>query len=626
MKIQPKIILTLLITLALGSAIQGVYRFIVDMNQYNLELRALADNTMQRLQNALAQPVWNFDQEMVFTVVRLELNDPNIAAIEVEDNLGGSLLFLGRQRGSHQVQNLLLTDRSLQDWVRKNAFLTLRENLTFQGNILGSVTLLITDEQVNRKLYNQAFSLALQSILVLVVLLLVTSYALRKIIVRPIVELTRVVVDIFKSGDLSVRSPIKSKDEIGVLSRQYNKMLDIIQEYTDKLELKVKERTRELAEANAILTRQKAEIDRNLAMAQKIQLNLIPNERTYPVRDELKFHGLYSAMDAIGGDIFDVIRCGRNAYGILMADVSGHGIPAALVTAMAKVSFNTHASAYGIKTSEVCSRVNKDITRLLGNDFSHYLTAFFGIIDLEKKTFFWTNCGHHPALLIRQGTVLSLGSPGPFIGFIENASFTDESIELQQGDRIVLYTDGIVEAKSPSGELYDVPRLIAMCRQYAGRPNKEFIEAVLNDLKSFCGEAKADDDRAVLVVDYLRDDTVKELDLQAGKVFKSEKKEIKVHLQEAVLLARQGRYTEALNLLENLYAAHREHPKVAINLSLVLYKLGEHERALRILQKAYQECSKNEEIKEFLKRLQERINETASRTRGLELDTDLTEV
>ncbi len=608
MKIGPKLILTLFIVITLGSVAQVAYRFIVDRNQLELELQTQADNAMKRILNGLAQPIWNFDTSMIETIMRLELADFNLQAIQMTNSLGKLTHFLGRRKNNIQVQDLVLADPSVRQGIIDSAYLTLTEKLEYDGYFLGNVTLYYTNEIINRKTWNQAFSLIFQSLVVALVLMLVLWYALQKIIVEPIVELTTVVLKIFKNGDLSIRSPIRSKDEIGILSKQYNKMLEIIEEHTKNLENKVSERTRDLAAANTVLKQQKDEIDRNLQMAQKIQLNLIPNEKTYPTRQELHFNGLYKAMDAIGGDIFDVIRCGRNSYGILMADVSGHGIPAALVTAMAKVSFNTHAQQYGIRTSEVCSRVNKDITQLLGNDFSHYLTAFFGIIDLEKRTFNYTNCGHHPALLIRNETILSLGSPGPFIGFIENATFYDESIELQEEDRLILFTDGIVEAKNEKGDLYDTPRLINLCRTHAKSSSKELIQAVLNDLKSFCGEMEADDDRAILIVDYLRDQTSKEqeLDFQGGKIFKSEKKEIKVHLQEAVLLARQGHLPEALNLLEELYESHPSNVKVVINLSLVLYKTGNSERALSILKKAYDE-NKDSAVKEFMERLEARI-------------------
>lgn len=608
MKIGPKLILTLFIVITLGSVAQVAYRFIVDRNQMELELQTQAENTMKRLLNGLAQPIWNFDTSMIETIMRLELADFNLQAIQMTNSLGKLTHFLGRRKNNIQIQDLVLADPSVRQGIIDNAYLTVTEKLEYDGYLLGHVSLYYTNEVITRKTWNQAFSLIFQSLVVALILMLVLWYALQRIIVEPIVELTTVVLKIFKNGDLSIRSPIRSKDEIGMLSKQYNQMLEIIEEHTKNLENKVSERTRDLAAANTVLKQQKDEIDRNLQMAQKIQLNLIPNEKTYPVRQELHFNGLYKAMDAIGGDIFDVIRCGRNSYGILMADVSGHGIPAALVTAMAKVSFNTHAQQYGIHTSEVCSRVNKDITRLLGNDFSHYLTAFFGIIDLEKKTFIYSNCGHHPALLIRQQTILSLGSPGPFIGFIENATFYDESIELQEGDRLVLFTDGIVEAKNEAGELYDTPRLINLCRIHANHPSKDLIQSVLNDLKQFCGNLQADDDRAILIVDYLREQTKleQELDFQSGKIFKSEKKEIKVHLQEAVLLARQGHLSESLNLLEELYDSHPSNVKVVINLSLVLYKTGNYEKALAILKKAYDE-NKDNSLKDFMERLQSRI-------------------
>ena len=608
MKIGPKLILTIFVVVSLGSVGQVIYRFIVDRNQLELELRLQANNTLKRLLNGLAQPVWNFDDEMINTIMRLELADFNLQAIEFKNIFGEIKHFLGRLENNSPIQNLLTENEEKLSSFRESAYFTLRENLSYQDQELGEIFLYFTNDIISNKIWHQTLELIIQSLIIAIILMLILWITLQKIIVKPIIELTTVVLKIFQSNDLTIRSPIRSEDEIGILSKQYNNMLDIIESYTKDLEKKVDERTRDLAEANSVLKKQKDEIDRNLQIAQKIQLNLIPNERTYPVRSELKFNGLYKAMDAVGGDIFDVIRCGRNSYGILMADVSGHGIPAALVTAMAKVSFNTHAQHYGILTSEVCSKVNKDIIRLLGNEFTHYLTAFFGIIDLEKKTFSWTNCGHHPALLIRRDTVLSLGTPSPFIGYLENAVFNDESIELEKADRIVLYTDGIVEAKNDAGELYDTPRLISLCRTNYNETSQVLLQKILDDLKNFCGDMKADDDRAVLIVDYLRGQTssTSELNFQSGKIFESEKSEIQTHLQEALISARQGHYSEALNLLERLFESYPNNIKIIINLSLVLYKVGQHQRALKILQEAY-EANKNDRLNHLIAQMKDKI-------------------
>ncbi len=609
MKINTKILIGLLIVIGLGSLIQGVVRIITEGAQEQELLRSLVTNSVKSMTSTLPMPIWNFDTLQVETVIKIELEDRNLLAVELRDNLGDVTAFYG-WLDDNTLENLA-NDPSKRDELVQKAFFSVSSDLEFQGNSLGKVTVYATDRVLNDKMNQKLYSVAVFALLFSVALFFVISLMLRQIVVEPVRELTEVVSS-FSEDNLTVRSRYKSDDEIGILSTKYNTMLDTIQDYTESLEEKVKNRTKELAEANEVLRRQKAEMDRNLRMAQKIQLNLVPNETTYPKREELNFSSIYSAMDAIGGDIFDIIRTGRNSFGLLMADVSGHGIPAALVTTMVKVSFNTHAQSFGVKPSEVCFRVNQDISRLLGNDYSHYLTAFFGIIDLEKNTFAWTNCGHHPAILLRGDQVIRLGNPGPFIGFIESPQFQDEMIELEKGDRIILFTDGIVEARNEKGEMFDNKRLLSLCVELRKETPSLFVKHLLDDLKRFCGNEVQDDDRAVLVVDYIHrtgqtGETHPDVSIRGGQIHKSEKKEVKAYLREVAALVKAENYTEALEIVKELYNEYPDDVKVITNYSLVLYRLGRYQEALNILKDAYDRKMQDEIIVSYMKKIKEKI-------------------
>lgn len=608
MKINTKILIGLMIVIGLGSLIQGVVRIVTEGALEREILQSQVANSARSMANTLPMPIWNFDTLQVETVIKIELEDRNLLAVELRDNLGDVTVFYGWYDDG--LDDFTNNPAKREELVQKALFAQ-SSDLEFQGNSLGKLTVFATDRVLVEKMNQKLLGVIVFALLFAVALFFVISIMLRQIVVEPVSELTQVVSS-FSEDNLTVRSSYSSNDEIGILSVKYNKMLDTIQEYTESLEQKVQERTKELADANEVLRRQKAEMDRNLRMAQKIQLNLIPSELTYPKREELNFSSLYSAMDAIGGDIFDIIRTGRNSFGLLMADVSGHGIPAALVTTMVKVSFNTHAQTFGVKPSDVCYRVNQDISKLLGNDYSHYLTAFFGIINLEQNKFEWANCGHHPAILVRDGMVIRLGNPGPFIGFIESPQFQDESIELEKGDRIILFTDGIVEARNEKGEMFDIKRLLDICVGGRDQSPSLFVKHLLDDLKKFCGNEVQDDDRAVLVVDYIHrigqtGETHPDVAIRGGQIHKSEKKEVKAYLREVATLVKVENYTEALEIVKELYKEYPDDVKVITNYSLVLYRLGRYQDALDILKDAYDRKMQDEIIVNYIKKIKEKI-------------------
>lgn len=607
MKINTKILIGLMIVIGLGSLIQGVVRVVTEGALEREILQSQVANSARSMANTLPMPIWNFDTLQVEAVIKIELEDRNLLAVELRDNLGDVTVFYGWYDDS--LDDFTNNPAKREELVQKALFAQ-SSDLEFQGNSLGKLTVFATDRVLVEKMNQKLLGVIVFALLFAVALFFVISIMLRQIVVEPVSELTQVVSS-FSEDNLTVRSSYSSNDEIGILSVKYNKMLDTIQEYTESLEQKVQERTKELADANEVLRRQKAEMDRNLRMAQKIQLNLIPSELTYPKREELNFSSLYSAMDAIGGDIFDIIRTGRNSFGLLMADVSGHGIPAALVTTMVKVSFNTHAQTFGVKPSDVCYRVNQDISKLLGNDYSHYLTAFFGIINLEQNKFEWANCGHHPAILVRDGMVIRLGNPGPFIGFIESPQFQDESIELEKGDRIILFTDGIVEARNEKGEMFDIQRLLDICVGGRDESPSLFVKHLLDDLKKFCGNEVQDDDRAVLVVDYISER------MNRGKptlmstfvvVNCTRAKKGTQGLPSGGCDPRQvENYTEALEIVKELYKEYPDDVKVITNYSLVLYRLGRYQDALDILKDAYDRKMQDEIIVNYIKKIKEKI-------------------
>lgn len=452
--------------------------------------------------------------------------------------------------------------------------------------------------RLNEAWFTFAAAMAL-SLLVSAVSALVLSTSLS----RPLVELTRAAERLSQKDFSVVIQTSPRQDEIGRLARAYQVMKSELEHYTLHLQDLVAARTAELETANAALRRRQEEMERELRLAQRLQRNILPNERTYPNRDEMEFGSVYRSLAAVGGDFFDIIRSGRNQYGVLIADVSGHGVPAALVTTMAKVSFHSN-SGYNVLPGEVLERVNADLLMLLGDDFSHYLTAFYALMDLETSTLYYGNAGHHPPVLVRSSSeeLLRLGKPFPFLGYIPHPKYETESITLRKGDTLVLFTDGIIETMNPNQEQYDEERLLDYLRSHAKVHPRELAEGLIRDVEHFSQGMEPTDDRAVLVVRYLGEHR---LEIESSHSSRVELTELQERLREAVALVRERRWTEAQPILAELCERHPHHPKLVSHYAYVLSRLGKTLEARRLIQATIDRVGDHPDLRE-IQRLIER--------------------
>lgn len=416
----------------------------------------------------------------------------------------------------------------------------------YDENYASDTSRIIRIKYSTKDIYNRLTQKTIYHILsavIGIILSIVITYIVAHRIADPIHELIED-VNIIANGNLKHKIKLNTKNELRVLEKSINKMVnstvqhleDIKEREMENLRLQEEEEAliqftetlneqtmsigrleRELQyktkllekfniklnEANDKLKRRNDQLMEELEMAKRVQENIIPKDSKYSDASEFHLSSKYLSMESIGGDLYDIIKIDHNNYGFLMADVSGHGVPAALITTMAKVAFNTYSQP-NKSPAEVCDRVNKDFMELIG-DLAYFLTAYYCILDLKTGKLQYTNGGHHPAILYRKRTktIEKLDADGSLIGaFPFDVTFEYDTTQLEEGDRVLLMTDGIIEAKNNEEVLYGYPRLMEYIEKYSQLEPKDFVTGLIRNVDAFCEGRPPDDDRAVLYFEF----------------------------------------------------------------------------------------------------------------------------
>jgi len=268
------------------------------------------------------------------------------------------------------------------------------------------------------------------------------------------------------------------------------------------LEKEVQQRTDQLNKINKELWKRNVQMWHDFEMARRIQRSMLPKDENFPHQGRVSIKGKYQSMAQLGGDLYDVIPVGEEKLGILMADVSGHGVSSALITSMVKVAFGANARA-GFLPSTVCQRVNDEMVHSIG-DLGHYVTAMYALFNPQSGEFKFTNAGHHPALWYQAKTkaIKKLKTSGIFIGMFPGVEYEYEKIILGAGDRILFFTDGVIEVRNEQKEFYGIHRLVAFLDRNGFLGAEDFLEDLVQEVEDFSGHGDINDDRALLLLDY----------------------------------------------------------------------------------------------------------------------------
>ncbi len=248
----------------------------------------------------------------------------------------------------------------------------------------------------------------------------------------------------------------------------------------------------------AILHRQlieKRHIEDQLQIAHNVQARLLP--LAPPTVAGYDLAGVSVPSFDIGGDYFDYLPLAADALGLVVADVSGKGIPAALIMATFRALLRTHARR-GLGVLDVVGSVNQLLIESAG--LPAFVTAVYGVLEPASGRFTYANCGHNPPMVVRaDGAVTELGGGGPFLGVFDGARYEAREVSLCPGDVLVLYTDGVVEAARDESE-FGVERLAGLVRGLRGLPASDIVARAVDSTRAFTGSSSYRDDFTLVVV------------------------------------------------------------------------------------------------------------------------------
>ena len=236
--------------------------------------------------------------------------------------------------------------------------------------------------------------------------------------------------------------------------------------------------------------------------ARKIQASILP--RRVPKYGEFDIFGRSEPMEGVGGDFFDYIPVTEKILGLAIADVSGHGLPAALQVRDIYMGLRM-GLARDFKIVRTVERMNRIIHK--STLTSRFVSMFYGELELNG-VFIYVNAGHPPPFHVSaDGTVRYLEEGGPVLGPLPDASYERGFVIMKPGDMLVFYTDGIIETQGrdgngrPLGE-YGIERLLEVAREHQGEAAREVVEAVFASVESFGSRFPQEDDRTVMVVSH----------------------------------------------------------------------------------------------------------------------------
>lgn len=270
---------------------------------------------------------------------------------------------------------------------------------------------------------------------------------------------------------------------------------------------------RELEERDRVIRRKNEQMETDLRMATELQQALMPN--VYPSfpgdssqgSTRMRFYHRYLPASMMGGDFFHIARLSDDTAGVCICDVMGHGVRAALITAMLRALIETHAAEVA-DPGRFLTELNSEFTRILKQTGTLvFATVLYCVINIRDRDAQFARAGHPAPLHARRGTgeveavAFGQGLSGPAMGLIPNAQFKTVETKLAPGEFLLFFTDGVIEVEDNNGRDFGVEGLRQSIRSNLHQPGESLLEAIINDVYDFGGSKILTDDACLVVAE-----------------------------------------------------------------------------------------------------------------------------
>ena len=269
---------------------------------------------------------------------------------------------------------------------------------------------------------------------------------------------------------------------------------------------------RELEERDRVIRHKNEQMETDLRMATELQQALMPNTYpSFPLQPDgataLRFYHRYLPASMMGGDFFHIARLSDDTAGICICDVMGHGVRAALITAMLRALIETHATE-AADPGRLLTELNNEFTRILKQTGTLvFATVLYCVINIRDRDARFARAGHPAPLHVRRttGEVRTVasgeGCSGPAMGLIPNAQFKTTQAKLVPGDFLLFFTDGVVEAENKTGSDFGIEGLRQSIRSNLDQPTESLLEAIIGNVYKFADSTVLTDDACLVVAE-----------------------------------------------------------------------------------------------------------------------------
>ena len=460
---------------------------------YNLQTRSIYENAEQSLNNMATSFRMLYEntggnpdeaRALIPYITITGSDDVYYFIYDIEGNVLSS--YYSEESGMTK-----LSESERQDLAKQPEWTAFRKNVEFYGdmdavcvkralNIEKTVFVLLAwqYEMLMQEQINQAYEVLLSDILLFTVLYLMVVALVETLVCRNLKSVTDSLQKII-AGDLREVVDVRDSAEFSILSDDINQTVSTLKGYIDE---------------------SKKRMEQELALAAFIQESALPHVFTF-TRNDFEIYALMRPARQVGGDFYDFFFTDANKMALVIADVSGKGIPAAMFMMRAKTAI-VNTAKIGKSPSEVLFEVNNILCE--GNNAEMFVTAWIGILDLETGIMRCANAGHEYPVLCRAGGDYELirDKHGLVLAAMENTVTKEYTLELHAGDRIFVYTDGVPEAIDKEEKAYGTDRLVQKLNTVKTASQEQVLAAVYQDIVEFAGEAEQFDDITMLGYTY----------------------------------------------------------------------------------------------------------------------------